>query len=154
MRIENAFEVPGPPKQAWELLNDLSRVVPCLPGAELTEIVDQDTFKVTFHIKLGAISLTFGTDLKRAEADAAAGRVVISASARELKGRGGARGTITAQLSEQGTGTRVEIVTQLSLQGGVAQYGRSIVVDVAERLTKQFAARLAEQLEQSRTPAS
>lgn len=156
MRLENSFEVPAPPERAWALLNDVPRVVPCMPGAELTEVVGQDAWKATMHVKLGPIALQFGTDVRREEADEAARRVVLSARARELKGRGGAQATIESSMAESEDGTRVSIVTDLTLQGAVAQYGRGIVTDVAAQLTSRFAeciaARLAEQPAEGAAP--
>ena len=98
MRLENTFEVPAPPEQAWELLNDVPRVVPCMPGAELTETVDENTWKATMHVKLGPIALQFGTDVTRKAQDEAARTTTLQASARELKGRGGATAMIESTL--------------------------------------------------------
>ena len=147
MRIENSFRVPAGPEQAWALLNDVPRVVPCMPGAELTEVVGADAWKATMHVKLGPIALQFGTDITRAEADEGARRVVLDAKARELKGRGGAHARIESSLAEVDGQTDVTIVTDLNLQGAVAQYGRGIVADVSTQLTRQFAACLASKLE-------
>jgi hypothetical protein len=152
MRLENSFEVPAPPEAAWSLLNDVPRIVPCMPGTELTETVDENAWKATMHVKLGPIALQFLVDLSREEADEAARRILLRANAREQKGRGGARATIESSLQAQNGGTRVSIVTDLTLQGPVAQYGRGIVGEVAEQLTRQFADCIARQLEAS--PAS
>ena len=149
MRLENSFEVPAPPEQAWALLNDLPRILPCMPGAELTEVVGEHAWKATMHVKLGPIALQFGTDVTRGEVDEAARRVVLSAKARELKGRGGAQATIESSLAEANGGTRVSIVTDLTLQGAVAQYGRGVVADVAAQMTKRFAECIAAQLQES-----
>ena len=65
MRLENSFDVPAQPEGAWALLNDVPRIVPCMPGAELTDVVDGNTWKATMHVKLGPISLQFATDVKR-----------------------------------------------------------------------------------------
>jgi uncharacterized protein len=147
MQIESVFEVPAPPEEAWRLLNDVPRVIPCMPGAELTEVIDESTWKATMHVRLGPISLTFATDVRRVEADETAHRAVLSADARELKGRGGAKATIASTLAPTETGTSVKIVTDLQLRGPVAQYGRGIVGDVAGQLVKRFAECLATQLE-------
>ncbi len=147
MRLENSFEVPAGPDHAWRLLNDVPRVIPCMPGAELVEVVDDSTWKATMHVKLGPIALQFATDVTRREADEAAGRAVLAAKAREVKGRGGAQATIESSLAPAGSGTTVTIVTELQLQGAVAQYGRGVVAGVAAELTKRFAACLAAQLE-------
>jgi carbon monoxide dehydrogenase subunit G len=147
MRLENSFEVPAPVDAAWRLLNDVPSVVPCMPGAELVEVVSEDVWKAKLHVKLGPIALQFVADIAREQMDEAAGRVVLGAKAREAKGRGSAEATIESTLAAtDGGGTRVDIVTELALRGAVAQYGRGIVADVASRLTAQFADCIATKL--------
>jgi carbon monoxide dehydrogenase subunit G len=149
VRLENSFAVPASPERTWALLNDVPRVVPNMPGAELTEIVDETTWKATMHVKLGPIALQFATDVRREVSDASALRTTLAIKARELKGRGGATATIESSLDADGSGTRVTIVTELQMQGAVAQYGRGVVPDVAGQLVDQFAANLAGQLRES-----
>ena len=139
MRLENSFEVGAPVETSWRLLNDVPAVVPCMPGAELVEVVDENAWKAKLHVKLGPIALQFAVDVTREQMDEEAGRVVLAAKARETKGRGGAEATIESTLAQKSGGTRVDIVTELTLRGAVAQYGRGIVGDVASRLTAQFA---------------
>lgn len=146
MDLEHTFEIPATVEATWDLLNDVPRVIPCFPGAELTEIVDADTFKVTTHVKLGAIALRFGTDVYRQQADAEARRAVLTAKARELKGRGGASATITSVLRATESGTSVTIGTDIQMQGTIASTGRGIVADVASNLVDRFAACLQAQL--------
>jgi carbon monoxide dehydrogenase subunit G len=154
MRLENSFEVAAPPERAWALLNDVPRVVPCMPGAELTETVDDNTWKGRVHVKLGPVALQFATDVVREVEDGAARRVVLATKARELRGRGAAQARIESSLSDAAGRTKVDIVTELSLQGAVAQYGRGIVPEVAAQLTKQFADNLAALLEREQSPAA
>jgi carbon monoxide dehydrogenase subunit G len=146
MRLENSFDVPAPAAEAWSLLNDVPRIVPCMPGTELTETIDTDTWKAKMHVRLGPIALQFLVELRREQADAAARRTLLRASARELRGRGGARATIESNMQESNGGTRVAVAIDLTLQGPVAQYGRGIVAQVAEQLTSEFADCLARQL--------
>ena len=146
MRLENDFTVQASPEQAWALLNDIPRVVPCMPGAELMEVVDENTFKAHVHVKLGPISLTFAADIVREQVDQSGRVVTMTTKARELKGRGGATATIESSLEPDGSGTKVTIVTELALSGTVAQYGRGIVADVSNQMVKQFAACIAGQL--------
>jgi uncharacterized protein len=153
MRVENSFEVPAPREQAWALLNDVPRVIPCMPGAELTEAVDESHWKAKLTVKLGPMSFAFATDVAREEADAAAGRARLATSARETKGRGGARATIESSLTQVDGGTRVDIVTDVNLTGPVAQYGRGMVQDVAAQLVAQFADCLRTQLAPADTAA-
>ena len=140
MQLENSFHVAAPLESAWLLLNDVPSVVPCMPGAELLEGGADDTWKAKLSVKLGPIALQFLTDVRREEVDEAARRIVLSARAREARGRGNAQATIESRLVAVDGGTRVEITTDVRLQGTVAQYGRGIVSDVASRLTEQFAA--------------
>ena len=146
MRIENSFEVPVPPERAWELLMDVPRVIPCLPGAELTETVDESTWKAKMSVKVGPMTFAFATDVTRTEADAVARRATLSAKARELRGRGGGQAAIESSLASVDGGTRVDIVTDLSLSGPVAQYGRGLVEDVASQLVGRFAQCLEREL--------
>ena len=146
MQLENSFEVDAPKAQAWDLLLDIEKVVPCMPGAELTETIDDTHWKAQLAVKLGPISLSFDTDVERSEVDEAAGRTVMNAKAREVRGRGGAQATITSSLTEEAGGTRIDITTDLTMSGAVAQYGRGIVQDVSAQLVTQFGECIAAQL--------
>jgi uncharacterized protein len=146
MKIESSFEVPVAPERAWDLLMDVPRVIPCMPGATLTETIDESNWKAKMNVKLGPISLTFDTDVKREGADEAARTARLSAQARESRGRGAARATIDSSLAVLDGGTRVDVVADLQLTGAVAQYGRGIVEDVSQQLVQSFADCLKAQL--------
>ena len=152
MRLENAFDVPASAADAWRLLNDVPSVVPCMPGAELVEVVDENAWKARLHVKLGPIALQFLADVAREETDEATGRVTLAVKAREAKGRGSADATIESRLAAAETGTHVDIATELALRGAVAQYGRGVVADVAGRLTEQFAQCIAAKLAETSPP--
>jgi uncharacterized protein len=149
VKLENSFEVPASPEQAWALLMDVPRIIPCMPGATLDETIDDENWKATMAVKLGPISLSFKTDVKREESDEAARRAKLSARAREARGRGNASATIESSLTPQDGGTKVDIVTDLQLTGPVAQYGRGLVKDVSSQLVGQFAECLKKQLDAS-----
>lgn len=146
MKIENAFEVEASPESAWGLLMDVPRVIPCMPGAELTETIDDSTWKAHLKVKLGPIALNFEADVTREEVDEAARRVRLAAQARELKGRGAALATIESSLAAVNGGTRVEVVTDLGMSGAIAQYGRGMIQDVSTQLVSSFADCLQRQL--------
>jgi uncharacterized protein len=146
MKIESSFEVPAPPEQAWALLMDVPRVIPCMPGAQLDEAVDESSWKATMAVKLGPVSMSFKTDVRREETDEESRRAKLSAKAREVRGRGNASATIESSLTPQNGGTRVDVVTELALQGAMAQFGRGIVQDVASQLVGRFAECLRDQL--------
>ena len=146
MRLENSFEVPASLDSAWSLLMDVPRVIPCMPGAELTETVDESTWKAKLNVKLGPIALTFVADITREEVDEAGRRVQLAAQARELKGRGAALATIESRLAELDGGTRIEVTTDLGMSGAVAQYGRGMIQDVSSQMVNSFADCLKKQL--------
>ena len=149
MRLENSFHVGAPAERAWDLLMDVPRVVPCMPGATLDETVDDSHWKATMQVKLGPIGLTFATDVERTEADEAARRVKLVANARETRNRGRATATIESSLAAANGGTRVDIVTDLSLSGAVAQYGRGMIEDISSRMVTSFSSCLQAQLGES-----
>jgi carbon monoxide dehydrogenase subunit G len=146
VQLSNAFEVSAGPERTWALLNDVPRVVPCMPGAELTKVVGENEWEATLHVKLGPISLQFLAEVTREEVHDQARRVVLAAKAREAKNRGSADARLQSTVAAAENGTRVEILTDLSLRGAVAQYGRGVVPEVAGQLTRRFAECLQRQL--------
>jgi uncharacterized protein len=124
----------------WEFLLDLERVTPCMPGAELEELVDERTWKGTMNVKLGAVSLSYATTVVVDERDDANREAVLKADARETRGKGMASATVRSKVEPSGEGkTSVKLVTDLTVTGAVAQYGRGMIADVSRRLTDEFA---------------
>ena len=157
MQIENSFEVPVPPAEAWAILTDVQRVVPCVPGAELTEIVGDDTYKGKVSVKLGPVALAFAGEARYVERDDGGHRARMSAAGREAKGRGGANAEVDFALTASGEGgTLVRIVTDLQLSGPIAQYGRSagIIKSVSEEMTARFAECLRQRILAERDTAA
>ena len=146
MKLENSFTVTARPEDAWELLMDVRRVIPCMPGAELVEEIDESTWKARMRVKLGPISLSFLSDVRRESVDHAARSVHVVANAREERGRGAANVTIDSTLAAEDGRTRVTVATDLRLSGPAAQYGRGLVQGVTEQILKDFAACLEQQL--------
>ena len=146
MKLENSFEVPASPEAAWDLLMDVPRVIPCMPGAELIETIDESHWKARMKVKLGPISLSFLTDVMREQVDEAGRRVVLATKAREERGRGAADATIESSLVSDGSRTQVTTVTDLVLTGMAAQFGRGLIQDVTAQLLDSFAYCLEQQL--------
>jgi uncharacterized protein len=139
--IENEFQVPAPVERAWAYLLDVERVAPCAPGAELTEVVDERTWKGKINVKLGPIALSFAGTVTIAERDDANHRVVLRAQGQEQKGKGAASASVTSWL-EPGGGdgvTMVKMQADIVLSGTVAQLSRGLLPDVSAKLTNQFA---------------
>lgn len=139
MRIENAFEVPESRAAVWQLLNDVRRVVPCIPGATLTHAGDEQ-WQAEFPVTLGPVAMTFEATITREVANEADGVVRLAVKAREKKGRGAATANVESRLENSAASTRVTVSTDLRLQGTVARMGRSeIVEDVSRQMTESFA---------------
>jgi uncharacterized protein len=148
VEFDNSFEVPLPPAQAWPVLMDIRRVAPCMPGAELTEVVDDKTYKGRIGVRLGPVSLTFAGTVTFEEIDNANHRARVKAQGTDAKGRGGANATATFRLEPSAAGSKVLVHTDLSLSGSVAQYGRGVgmIQATAAQIINQFAGNLKAQL--------
>jgi len=148
MEFDNSFEVPLPPRDAWKVLMDVPRIAPCLPGAQLTEVVDEKTYKGKVSVKLGPVALTFAGTTQFEEIDEAGMKANLKANGNDQKGRGGANAKVNFHLEEAGSGTKVMVHTNLTLSGSVAQYGRAagMIQGMAEALIGQFASSLKAQL--------
>jgi len=156
MEFDNSFEVPLPPGQAWKVLLDISRIAPCMPGAELTEVLDANTYKGKINVRLGPVALTFAGIVKFEQIDGASYTARVAAQGTDAKGRGGANAASVFRLEPAGGGSKVLVHTNLALSGAVAQYGRGvgIIQATAAQLMNEFAKRLREQLAQQRSTAS
>ena len=156
MQIENTFEVPLPPDKAWDLLMDIQRVAPCMPGAALTEVVDDRTYKGTVGVKLGPVALTFAGEVLFEAIDAAAHSARVKAQGRDAKGRGGANAVVDFKLLPVPAGSEVRVRTDLALSGSIAQYGRAsgMIQGVATELVGQFAQNLKARLGPAETGAA
>jgi carbon monoxide dehydrogenase subunit G len=139
MQLQNSFEVDAPVERVWSYLLDVEKVTPCMPGASLTERVDDDNYKGKVTVKLGPVSLTYAGKVAFVERNEAARRVVMKAQGTEQRGKGAASATITSTLEDLGGRTKVDIVQDLNVQGQAAQFGRGMMQDVSARLTREFA---------------
>jgi uncharacterized protein len=148
MEFDNTFEVPLPPEQAWPVLMDIQRIAPCMPGAQLTEVVDKTTYKGNIGVRLGPVALTFAGLVKFEEIDDANRTARVKAQGTDAKGRGGANAAASFRMEPTATGSKVLVHTDLTLSGAVAQYGRGVgmIQATAAQLMKQFAENLRKQL--------
>lgn len=144
MEFDNSFDVTVPPAEAWRLLMDIERIAPCVPGAKLTDKIDDRTYKGTIAVKLGPVALTFAGQARFEEMDEGAKRAKVKAQGTDSKGRGGASADVAFHIEPSDKGSRVVIHTNLQLSGAVAQYGRGVgmVKDLAQAIIGQFATNL------------
>src|SRR5947208_921521 len=150
MEFDNTFEVPLPPAQAWKVLLDIEHIAPCMPGAELTEVLGDNRYKGKISVRLGPVALTFAGLVKLDDIDEGNRTARVSAQGTDAKGRGGANAVSVFRLEPAGSGSKVLVHTNLNLSGAVAQYGRGvgIIQATAAQLMNQFAAALKEKFAQ------
>lgn len=146
MRFENEFEVPAPADQVYEALLDVERVAPCMPGAEVLERIDENSYKVGIKVKLGPISMQYRGQVEIVEKDAEARSAAMRASAKETRGQGMAKATVRTSLTEDGAVTKGRIETDVQLSGKAAAMGQGVIQDVSATLVDTFARNLAEML--------
>jgi uncharacterized protein len=152
MELKNAFHVSVPIDVAWAALTDLERVAPCMPGAELKE-VEGDEYRGIVKVKVGPISAQYKGSSRFVEKDEDQHRAVLLAEGRDTRGQGNASATVTALATADGDGTTVSLVTDLTITGKVAQFGRSVMGDVSAKMLGEFADRLEASV-LSQSPAS
>jgi carbon monoxide dehydrogenase subunit G len=153
MQLEHQFSVPVPVGQAWDLLLDVERTAPCVPGATV-ESFDGETVQGRLKVKVGPIQVTYAGTARFTEKDESARRVVLDASAKEARGPGTATAVVTAVLVDRGASTDVTLSTDLQVTGRPAQFGRGVMVEVGAKLLDKFTACLAAELGVEPAPAA
>lgn len=144
MRLDNEFVVPRPVDEAWAVLTDIERIAPCMPGAKLTE-VDGDDYHGTVKVKVGPVVAQYAGIARFRERDASRHHAVLEATGKQSGGPGRASAVVTADLTGEGAdSTRVTVVTDLTVAGPLAQFGRGAIAQVSGKLLDQFVAQLKE----------
>jgi uncharacterized protein len=156
VEFDNSFEVPLRPAEAWPLLMDIRRIAPCMPGAEVTDVVDDTTYKGRIAVRLGPVALAFAGMIKFEELDGVNYKARVRAQGSDAKGRGAANATASFRLEPAGSGSKVLVHTDLALSGAVAQYGRGvgIIQATAASIMSQFAANLKSQIVDRNPPGA
>jgi uncharacterized protein len=156
MQLEHRLSVPAPIDVVWPALLDPERVAPCVPGATLTG-VEGETFTGTVKVKVGPITLLYKGTGTFTETDEQGRRAVLKADAKDTRGNGTVKATVTLTLTDEGDHTNGTVATDLSITGKPAQFGRGMIADVGGKIIEQFAACLSEKLavaEPESAPAS
>lgn len=155
MELDNVFSVPTSPAHAWEVLLDVERIAPCMPGATVEEF-DGEVVTGRIKVKVGPVSLTYRGTAKFIERDPEAQVVVLEASGKETRGAGTASATVRASLEPESSGdsTRVVIHTTMNVTGRPAQFGRGVIAEVGGKLVEKFADNLAQLISDSNAPSA
>jgi uncharacterized protein len=148
MKLEHSFDVKAPLDRVWRALVDVERVAPCLPGAEITEAGDDGSYRGNFTVKLGPTTASYRGKLAMEEIDEQAHRAVMRASGSDKRGQGSAKATIVNVMRQEGELTRVEVVTDFTITGRLARFGRGgMIQDVSNRLLRDFSECLQKTIE-------
>ncbi|MBU3702798.1 MAG: carbon monoxide dehydrogenase [Ilumatobacteraceae bacterium] len=140
--LNHSFTVPVAIAEAWNVLTNVERIAPCLPGAQLQEI-EGETYRGAVKVKVGPIQAQFKGQASFVEKDDANYKVVLKGEGRDTGGKGNASAVITAQLTAiDASSTQVNVNTDLSITGKVAQFGRGALADVSDKLLAQFSENL------------
>jgi carbon monoxide dehydrogenase subunit G len=143
MEMDHSFTVPVPPERAWDVLLDVERIAPCMPGASVDEF-DGEVVTGRIKVKVGPVSLTYRGTAKFTERDPDARVIVLEASGKETRGAGTASATVRATLEPEsgGEATKATMHTTMNVTGRPAQFGRGVMVEVGGKLVEQFAQNL------------
>ena len=140
MKLEQSFTVAAPVEQVWSALIDVERIAPCLPGAEITGRDESGGYQGTFSVKLGPTTAAYRGSLRMEEVDEAARTATMSAKGTDKRGQGGATASIVSTMREEGDATHVEVVTDFTITGRLARFGRGgMIEDISKRLMRDFA---------------
>jgi carbon monoxide dehydrogenase subunit G len=133
------FQVQAPVSEVWSFVMDPHQVVACMPGAQLDEVIDGQTFHGTISVKVGAVTTTYRGRVTFVRVDEAERAVEMAAEGRETGG-GTAKGTMSSRLAANGHGTEVTVEASVDVTGRIAQMGRGMIQGVSEQLFAQFVA--------------
>lgn len=147
MELDNSFEVAAPPHDVYAFLLDVNRVAGCVPGAELGEVTDPNTFQGRVKIRVGPITVAYSGTARITSRDDEAHRAELQAEGRETTGPGSARAHAVMSVTDLGGASRVDIHTDYQVAGRVAQFGRGVMEDVSRRLVGQMADCIKQSLE-------
>jgi uncharacterized protein len=147
MQIENSFAVKAAPDRVYEFLLDVNNVVSCVPGAELSEVVDPNTFKGKVRIKVGPVTVSYNGTARITSRDAETRTATLEAEGRETTGSGSAQATTVMAVAPDGESSTVTLTTDFTVVGRVAQFGRGIMEDVSRHLVGQAAECIQSKLE-------
>lgn len=153
MELQHTFTIPVPPDEAFEILRDIRRIAPCLPGATVDD-VDGDAFTGKIRMRIGPMQVTYRGDAAYADVDPDARRATLVARGKEARGTGTAHVTVRAELHDRGAETEVALRTEVTVTGRPSQLGGGVLADSSDRLITRFAQCLAEEVGGSTAGAS
>jgi carbon monoxide dehydrogenase subunit G len=139
MKLEQSFTVAAPVEQVWDMLVDVERVAPCLPGAEVTGQRPDGSYEGNFTVKLGPTTASYRGSLKMDSLDEASRTATMHANGTDKRGQGGAHAVIVSTLRQEGEETVVDVITDFTITGRLARFGRGgMIEDISKRMLRDF----------------
>ena len=153
--INKTFQIERPIKEVWDFLSDPNKIVTCVPGAQLSEQIDDTNYKGTVTMKIGPVSTSFNGQITIASLDEAAHTIEINGKGVDSKGKGSANMVLAGKLVDMGDQTtEVTNNMDISITGKLAQFGSRMIVDVSDQIFKQFLNNFRGQLETAASAGS
>jgi carbon monoxide dehydrogenase subunit G len=155
MKLEQSFTVAAPVEEVWDALIDVERIAPCLPGAEITGQGPDGSYEGNFTVKLGPTTASYRGSLKMDSLDEASRTATMHAKGTDKRGQGGANATIVSTLREDGGETTVDVITDFTITGRLARFGRGgMIEDISKRMMRDFSQCLQATLTSEPAPAA
>jgi carbon monoxide dehydrogenase subunit G len=146
--IEKSFVVKASPDAVWSFLTDPYKVARCLPGAAITDKVDEQTYGGTITVKVGPVTANYRGKMRFERLDPAAREADIAASGQETKGKGGADMRMKSRIVERAPGeSEVSVTSDVNVMGMLAQFGRGMIQDVSDAMFQRFTDGMRRELE-------
>lgn len=144
VQLEKTFPMPASADTAWALLQDIEGVAACMPGAKVTERIDDTHYKGTVALKLGPANMSFRGDVEVRRLDAAARTLQLVAKGTDSAGGSGATMDLTARVDAvDGTSCKLVGTSDVSVSGKAATFGQRFMAPVTDQVLGQFAANFA-----------
>lgn len=147
MKIEQRFSIGAPPDRVWAFLTDPYQVASCLPGAAITEKVDERTYLGTITVKVGPVTASYKGKIRFERLDAGQWEAELVGQGQDVKGKGGAEMRMRSRLRSKDGGTEVTVASEVNISGILAQMGRGMIESVSNQIFQQFAAAMQQKLE-------
>jgi carbon monoxide dehydrogenase subunit G len=155
MKLEQSFTVAAPVEQVWDMLVDVERVAPCLPGAEITGQAPDGSYEGNFTVKLGPTTASYRGSLRMDSLDEASRTATMHAKGTDKRGQGGANATIVSTMRQEGEETVVDVVTDFTITGRLARFGRGgMIEDISKRMLRDFSQCLQASMASEPAPAA
>ncbi len=142
MTIDDAFDIDAPLERTWPILNDVPRVAGCIPNAEITEVVDDKTYRAKVAVKVGPVSVAYKATITVASIDEATHTATLDIRGEDTKGRGGVRAKVVSHAEALGDITHVTLHTDAQISGMIASVGGRLIESVARKTVAEFAKNL------------